>query len=235
MNSQTPRTHARPRRALIASGEGRYSDPWHPYEKTSLAVAEILEQSRWHVDIDPDVDRALTRLTGYDLLIVNAGDPWRSNEASTGGDPNARAGLDDALLRGIGVVALHSSLSSLRDYPSFRRVVGGEWSPGNSWHPPLGMLQIHRAEIGDPRLIEDSEFTITDEAYADLIVDSDVRVQAMYSRDGVEHPVIWTKDAAPHRSGRSAVSALGHDSRAYESESYRRLLGRLADWVCADR
>src|SRR5699024_9887359 len=65
-----------PMRALVASGSGRYADPWHPFPKTSPLLAEILSGSGFEVDVDDDVDASMGRLEGVDLLVVNAADPW---------------------------------------------------------------------------------------------------------------------------------------------------------------
>ncbi|HXH33506.1 MAG TPA: hypothetical protein VNJ54_03730 [Plantibacter sp.] len=98
-------------KTLIASGSGRYADPWHPYDRTSPLIAEVLSTAGFETTIDDDVDQAMTRLDGVDLLIVNAGDPWRSDQP---GDAPCAAidGLAAALERGVGVIAFHAALAA---------------------------------------------------------------------------------------------------------------------------
>jgi hypothetical protein len=62
-------------RVVIATGEGRYADPWHPFATTSQRLETVLEDAGFTVRIDGDLDGAMTRLDGVDLLVVNAGDP----------------------------------------------------------------------------------------------------------------------------------------------------------------
>src|SRR6187431_2920104 len=64
-------------RALLISGAGRYADPWHPFARTSAAVADIVNEAGFAVDIAADVDDALARLaeSALDLLMLNIGDP----------------------------------------------------------------------------------------------------------------------------------------------------------------
>jgi hypothetical protein len=212
--------------AVIASGAGRYTDPWHPYAETSEALAGILRESGWHVDVVADPDAALTALEGVDLLVVNAGDPWRNDAAARGADPAARAGLDAAIDRGIGIIAAHSALSSLRDYPAWRRVIGGAWIEGRSWHPEIGTATLRAVDDADG--IVRGDIVVFDERYSDLEVDAGVRVLAVHDVDGAAHPAVWT-----HEGGgtRAVVSSLGHDARSYESAEHRALLARAARWA----
>src|SRR5688572_591129 len=95
---ETPEPHPAPPpdvsrpRAVIASGAGRYADPWHPFAATSVRLADLLERDGWQVDVIDDPDVALTELEGAALLVVNAGDPWRNDDARRGSVPEAEAG-----------------------------------------------------------------------------------------------------------------------------------------------
>lgn len=219
------------RRALIASGCGRYSDPWHPYPSTTDALSRLLESDGWHVEVSTDPDTALTELDGIDLLVVNAGDPWRNSDDAGGPAAGASEGLDAALDRGLGILAVHSALSTFRDYPSYRRAIGGEWSPGLSWHPPIGRATV-RWESPSDEVFFDGPIDVLDELYTDLVVDGDVDVHGYHVVDGTTHPLIWTKTSIQgDRPSRAVVSALGHDARAYESVAYRGALQRFARWA----
>ncbi|WP_019180788.1 ThuA domain-containing protein [Microbacterium yannicii] len=221
---------ARRPRAVIACGTGRYADPWHPYPETSAAIAELLRADDWQVDVVENPDEALAALDGAALLVVNAGDPWRNGEAARGADPDAEAGLTAAFGRGIGVIATHSALSSLRDYPAFRRAIGGEWEAGRSWHPEIDDAAVR--VVDDAHGIARADFTVFDERYTDLVVDDGATVLAVHDLDGVAHPVVWVRETSPGTAPvRALVSALGHDARAYESEELRAVLTRGARWA----
>lgn len=219
-------------RAVIASGAGRYADPWHTFSETSPAIAQILRLDGWQVEVVEDVDAALAALDGVDVLVINAGDPWRGEDAMRGASPAAERGLADAISRGIGLVGLHCALSSLRDYPAWRSAIGGEWEPGHSWHPELGESLIHATDIDTETALVGNDFTVFDERYTDLIVDPGAEVHAEHILDGVHHPVIWTRELVVGSArARAAVSTLGHGVQAYESIDYRTALVRLIRWA----
>src|SRR5690606_38630264 len=85
--------------AIIATADGRYRDPWHPFDETTPALAGVLSEAGFETHILP-VDEALDNLTSADLLAVNAGDPWRHDPLPLGAPRAAIHGLDAALGRG---------------------------------------------------------------------------------------------------------------------------------------
>ena len=211
-------------RAVIATAEGRYRDPWHAFDETSPALADALTDAGFSCEILP-VDDALARLEGADLLAVNAGDPWRHDPLPSGAPDDAVAGLHAALARGIGVLAMHTSLASLRDYPDWPIAVGGMWLPGMSMHPPLSDAVF---DWVDHPLAGSVPLAATDERYAYLQQLGNRDVVATHQHDGLAHPVVWTRE---HGSARVAVDLLGHDPRSYASNAHRALIARLARWA----
>ncbi|WP_203579916.1 ThuA domain-containing protein [Microbacterium hibisci] len=216
-------------RAVIATGTGRYADPWHPYPATSARIAAALRADGWDVTVDDAVDHALAGLDGVHLLVVNAGDPWREGgvELEHRADPSADAGLRAAIDRGIGLVAVHAALSSLRDYPAWREAIGGEWAPGVSWHPPIGDARVRVVDAEHPVSERMPHLDVFDERYSDLVVDDAVRVLAVHDVEGDEHPAVWITEEPT----RAVVSSLGHDERAYDTPAHVALLQRAARWA----
>jgi type 1 glutamine amidotransferase len=224
-----PEAEPAPPRAVIATGTGRYADPWHPYPETSARIAAALRSDGWEVVVDDDVDHALTTLDGAGLLVVNAGDPWRegATELDRRADPDADAGLRAAIARGIGLVAVHAALSTLRDHPAWRQAIGGEWAPGVSWHPPIGDAGVRVVDATHPVTRGMPGLDVFDERYCDLVVDPGVRVLAVHEVEGAEHPAVWVRE----QPTRAVVSSLGHDERSYDSPAHVALLQRAARWA----
>ena len=214
-------------RAVIASGAGRYADAWHLFTHTSARIAEILADDGWEVQVIDDPDRALASLDGATLLVVNAGDPWRGGDSGRRVDPVAAAGLDHAIDRGIGLIAVHMGLASLRDYPRWREAIGGEWEIGRSWHPPISAAVIPVQGADHPVTAGLSEIALFDELYVDLAVDKDVLVLCAHERDAASHPLVWVREDPT----RAVATAFGHDERSYESASHRALLRGAARWA----
>lgn len=224
------RTDAHPApRAVIATGTGRYADPWHPFPATSARIAAALRDEAWDVTVDEEVDHALAHLDDVDLLVVNAGDPWRHGDAELEPrtDPAADAGLRAAIDRGIGILAVHAALSTLRDHPAWREAIGGEWVPGRSWHPPIADARVRVIDRDHPVTAGLAGFHVVDERYSDLAVDGGARVLAEHDVEGIRHAAIWVRE----QPTRAVVSSLGHDERAYDAPEYVALLQRAARWA----
>lgn len=213
-------------RALIASGTGRYADPWHPFDRTSARIAEVLTGAGFEVTVEPDVDLALQSLAGVDLLVVNAGDPWRDDP--TGGLPprDSIDGLARALERGIGVLAMHAAVSSLRDHPEWAATIGAIWVPGASMHPPIGETEVTGIRLPDAGTVEG--FVVFDERYCRLQRIGRSTVVAEHDGPAMREPTAWVRTIG---AARIAVDVLGHDERSYESAGHRRLVAQLARWA----
>lgn len=213
-------------RAVIASGSGRYADPWHPFPATSALLAELLAESGFDATVEDDVDAALTGLDGVDLLVVNAGDPWRESDIRLAPDHPSVLGLADALDRGIGVLALHSAVASLRDHPGWAAATGAIWVPGASWHPEFGTALITGVAL--PGSDEVSGFEVEDERYCSLQFVGESHVVAWHDGAAGLEPTAWVRRFG---CSRVAVDVLGHDERSYASAGHRDLLRRLARWT----
>ena len=213
-------------RALIASGTGRYADPWHPFARTSPVIADVLSESGFDVTIDDDVDRAVRSLDAVDLLLVNAGDPWRAEQPTASPSEDSLHGLATALERGIGVLAFHCAVASLRDYPDWAAAIGAVWLPGLSHHPPFGRTDVIGAVMPDGTQVAD--FTLDDERYCRLQGIGSRRIVATHPGEGAAEPAAWVRE---YGASRVAVDVLGHDERSYESAGHRRLIRQLGEWA----
>lgn len=219
-----------PMRVLIASGSGRYADPWHPFERTTPLLAEIIESVGFAVDIDDDVDHALTQLEDIDLLVVNAGDPWRDADPVRQEDLAAsQRGLAAAFERGMGVLAMHSAISSLRDYADWYAAIGGMWVPSLSFHPPASSAKITSATTDSLGTFE--EFVVYDEMYSRLQMIGRSEVVAAHVSSLGPEPLAWVRR---HAASRIAVDVLGHDERSFDSDGHRQLVSKLARWAAQD-
>ena len=210
--------------ALIATGQGRYADPWHPFPATSERLKTVLEAAGFTATIDLDLDGAMTRLADVDLLVVNAGDPWRG-----GGDPppaESINGFRTALDRGLGILGLHAAAATMRDYPEWAAAFGAIWLPSISGHPPIDTTGI---TITTTRWGADLvDFDVHDERYSRLQFLGRSDIVATHTVDGVVHPTAWTRTVGPSRV---AVDLLGHDEHSYDSAGHRLLITELARWA----
>lgn len=225
-------------RTLIASGAGRYADPWHPFAETSARLATILGDAGFDVEVDENVDARLADLTDVDLLVTNVGAPGAKDErgavtgpsADPAADDRTRAGLLAHLAAGKPLLALHVSATGFGFIPEWESVLGGIWVRGTTMHPDFGFGRIHvypdRHEI--VRGLHD--FDVNDERYSYLRVADDVQPLASHEHDGVVHPILWSR---VYGSARIVYHALGHDARSYDAPEQRRIIASAARWLTA--
>lgn len=213
-------------RNLILSG-----GPFHDFDATSAALAEVLADVGIESEITEDIAGALSEPSEFQLITVNAlrwqmsaghladqRDRWRFSLPG-----QARTTLLDHLSRGGGLLCMHSASICFDDWQGWPRVLGGCWTWPKSHHPPLGWTSV-RVHGGHPIVEGLRDFDVVDEVYSDL--DLAPGVQPLASSMG--QPLIW---ARPVRRGRVVYDALGHDTRSYDNEIHRSLLQRAAQWT----
>ncbi|MDR2930285.1 MAG: ThuA domain-containing protein [Propionibacteriaceae bacterium] len=220
-------------KAIILSGSGRYADPWHPFAETSPLLAGLAHDAGWDTEIRDDIDHCLAAgLDGIGLIIVNAGDPWHNLDPDHDepADPEvihvARAKLDAAFDRGISLLGVHCAAASLRDYPSYRAGLGGEWVPGQSWHPPRSLLHVR--PLHDSIVEGLCNFTVDDERYSDLTIDP--HTEPLLDVAGEDGDIVlgWARQ---HGSSKIVYDALGHDKASYDSCGHKSFLRRVMSWL----
>lgn len=220
-------------RILIFSGAGRYADPWHPFEETTSAVAQIATQMGADVVVNPSRPDAFDALDEFDLVVVNSG----------GGDPDDRPrpepAWQDAQLRlaaylddGGPLLGLHTAANTFPDWPAWRDFLGGAWLPGTSHHPARSYALFEATETfadhplfagilpqpGLPELDGRPTVLCNDERYTDLVLYQDAVPHLVHETGGVVQPCGWlTRE-------RVLYDGLGHDSRSYASASRCQLL-----------
>jgi hypothetical protein len=223
-------------RAVILSGSGVTADPWHPYADTSAELAGIAREAGFDVEIVLGPVEGLA-LLGDDVrvVIVNAGDPDGEVPADAPAPippadeliAQAADRFDAALDRGVGVLAVHSAASTLRELPAYGEALGARWIAGRSWHPPLGEAPVH--VVGHHEIREGLEdFTVVDERYTGMPLTGVIEPIAEHEEGGIRHPLIWARELG---RSRLVYSALGHDLRSYASPEHRQLLRHALAWL----
>lgn len=211
-------------RALVISGGGRFADPWHPFDKTSAALAQIAEQAGAVVEVNSDADEAFARLEPFDLIVVNVGDPVEDDPQR---DPALRGSLLAYLQRGGALLSMHISSASLRFVPEWGAIVGGVWVRGTTRHPEYGRNRIC-VRSSDPLVAGLSDFDIDDEVYSYFGLEPDVEPLLVHQYEGIEHPLFWKRTWG---TSRVAYDALGHDEEAFKPADHTELLRRTVGWL----
>jgi len=145
-----------------------------------------------------------------------------------------KANLITLLKRGKGLVSLHHSLANYQDWPEFEKIVGGKYFLAPAGGRPQSTfkhdvdLHVKLADPKHPIVAGLTDFDIHDEAYGKFAVGKNV------------HPLLTTKHpesgdcigwAKRYGNARVCYIQLGHDSKAYRNESYRRLVHQAIRWA----
>ncbi|HJE51115.1 MAG TPA: ThuA domain-containing protein [Tessaracoccus flavescens] len=217
-------------RILIASGVGPYADPWHPFERTSPVIAEILREAGHEVELRETDPGSLLDLDTFDLLVVNAGGGIADaeEEPSDSFDDDLQA-LKRYLENEGRVLSIHTSNGAFGQLPEWRKAVGGNWGP-NSFHPDIADAKFDPSPGGIGHLVWKGlkDIEVFDESYSGLDIDREVLPLVQHTTDGETHVMGWAV------GDRVLFDGLGHDERSYQSESRRKLLVNEVEWLLRD-
>ncbi|QCB95213.1 ThuA domain-containing protein [Cellulomonas shaoxiangyii] len=219
-------------------GRGRYEDPWHDDAATAGALQPLLAAEGWDVHVhgtSPALladDGLVAATVGRPDLVVVAAGTGRS-DPDFDGDDAAWAAFHTALAGfvtgGVPLLALHAAANTFHDAPAWSGLVGGRWTDGTSWHPPIGTATFDVADPAHPVTAGLGPVEAFDEQYCDLAVDPGSHVLLTTRHEGRDHPVVWV---APGPA-RVVYDGLGHDVRSWASPSRRDLVRRTVAWLAA--
>lgn len=209
--------------ALILSGGGRYSDPWHAFAATSARLAGIAESLGHTVEIAEELEERLVDLGGVDVVVVNA-----AGGPVTDAHDAAVAGMRAFLARGGRVLAIHVGASTLIGMPDWEGVTGMKWVDGVSMHPTLGLAHVlvHPAHHAIAEPLHD--FDLIDERYCHLRVARDVLPFVAHEHEGTFQPLAWARS---YGKARIVVDALGHGVESYDAREHHELIVRSFQWL----
>ena len=216
-------------RALVFTGGGDYTDPWHPYAESSEQVAEVIRSWGADLEVTGSVHDAVEALADHpDLFVVNAGagpDPHPSDAVLAAA---ATRHVDDG---GI-LLVVHLSTGLFPGDDAWEDLIGARWIWDESGHPPRGEFVVEIED--DPLVAGIADFSIVDESYARLRLRDGSRVLAAHRNDpdGMRHPLLWTRS---RDRGTVVVDLLGHDALSFESPGHRALLERAIALVPPSR
>ncbi len=215
-------------RAVIISGAGRYSDPWHPFEETSAALAEELAHLGLGASVCP-TDGQVPDLAGADLLVVNAGGGSTTDEDDRLPEPAAlRVAAEEFTAGGGPTLVVHTGSNTFYESTRWAELIGGRWVPGTSMHPPLGQATVPVVDREHPITAGLRQLRVRDELYCYLDMAGTARPLVGHDYEDRRHPLVWVHE---HDGVRVVYDAFGHDGQAYAGADRRELLRREVRWL----
>lgn len=140
--------------------------------------------------------------------------------------------------RGIGFVALHHNMGAFQDWPEFKKIAGGKYYtkptkegdkeiPVSTYKHDIDM-DIKVADKSHPITRGLKDFQIHDEGYKYCGFEKDNHVLLTTEHPDSDKTVAWVS-----KYGKAKVCGimLGHDGKAYENPSFRKLLSQAIMWT----
>ena len=216
--------------ALVSTGGHGFQ------EKPFFEMFDSFENLSYDAVVFPEASEKLNPGAAelYDALVFY--DMWQEISEAR------QSAFIDLLQRGKGVVFLHHSILSYPGWEEYPDIVGGHYyvEPHirDGVEIPAGtvdddvQLTVHVADSAHPVTSGVQDFEIVDETYKNFWIDQNIHVLLT-----TKHPSSGAIVGWAHHYGNSRIVyiQLGHDSKAYENTSYRRLVSQAIEWVARGR
>lgn len=155
--------------------------------------------------------------------------------------PEQQQAFVDLLNKGIGLVSLHHNMGAHRDWPEFRKIIGGQfvfaptqidgkehtkstWAHGQDLHCKI-VDEEHPITKGV------SDFDIHDETYGNYYTAPDVTVLMTTDNPKNDPEIAWVKE---YGHSRVFYLMLGHDDLAWKNPMFPEIVGRGIRWAAGE-
>lgn len=217
---------ANPIRVAVVTGGHSFDVPNFYKLFRGLGGVDFYPQHLEHFASSPEADR-----DAYDVVLfygMDQGEPYESGVRSGG---NAREAIERIADQGQGIVVMHHALLAWEKWDYWNKLIGIDV---RNFRYKEGIEMPITVATADHEITQGVEdFKIEDEGYV---------FKGEYDGEGTillttDHPDS-TKQVAWARSqgdARVLCIALGHDKRAWENESFRKILRQGINWAAEDR
>jgi len=197
----------------------------HPYEETTPVLTRFLEEAGHDVTVSESASELAGSLDGFDAIVLNTlRQPATENDLSG----SQRDGLKSYVNNGGGLVSVHISAASCPDWADMKKLTGGGWVLGTSWHPPFGWFEVFIDNPNHPLAKGVSDFWTYDECYCGLDIQPGIDVFMHGVVEGENKPLGWSFKVG---KGKVANIALGHAGSSQLHPNFQRLILNSVDYV----
>lgn len=219
----------------------------------SAEKTQVLVVTGGH-DFEPSF---FTLFEGYDDIEITKAEQPKANEMYADGTakkfdvivlydmwaeiaPEQRKGFVDYLNSGKGLVALHHCLGSYQNWEDYAYLIGGAYVMDKNGREIDGQhykgsdylhdvdMKVQVVNPNHPITRGVKDFEIHDETYKDLYVHPKANVLLQCDHPTSSPVIGWVMS---HEKARVATLQLGHDSKAYANENYRKLVIQAIRWA----
>ena len=137
----------------------------HPYEESTPVLQSFISEAGHRVTLSESAEELAEDLSIFDAIVLNTLRQEATNNDLTGGQ---REGLEGYVSGGGSLLSIHISAASCPDWSQSKKITGGGWVLGESWHPPFGWFQVYVDDTDHPIAKGVSDFWTYDECYCGL-------------------------------------------------------------------
>lgn len=199
----------------------------HPYEESTPVMTEFLQEAGHSVTVSESASELAGSLDGFDAIVLNT---LRQSATDNDLSDAERVGLKGYVENGGGLVSVHISAASCPEWSEMKKITGGGWVLGDSWHPPFGWFQVFFDNPSHPLANGVSDFWTYDECYCGLDIQPGIDVFMHGVVEGENKPLGWS-----HKYGNGTVAniALGHAASSQLHPNFQKLILNSVDYVTA--
>lgn len=206
--------------------------PAHNWSEVALATRDILTASgKFDVKVceDAGILDSADSLKRYDLVFLamyNAKTPTLTSQA--------KENLLSFVKGGKGFAVSHLASASFKEWPEFKQLCGRVWVMGTSGHGPRSVFKVKVVNKTSPITQGIDDFEADDELYAKLQGNASINVLVEADSDWSKktEPLAFTLD---YGQGRVFHEAFGHDRKALEHPSIRKIIVRGCEWAATGK
>lgn len=190
----------------------------HPYEKSTPVLQGFLEDAGHSITLSKSAEELAGDLSAFDAIVLNT-----LRQESTENDLNdaEREGFKGYIANGGSLLSIHISAASCPEWSETKKITGGGWILGESWHPPFGWFQVYIDQSDHPVTSGVSDFWTYDECYCGLDLQPGIDVFMHGVVEGDNKPLGWTHQ---YGLGKVVNIALGHADSSQQHPQFQRLI-----------
>ena len=197
----------------------------HPYEESTPVLQEFLEEAGHSITLSESADELSGDLSGFDAIVLNT---LRQEATNNDLNDSQREGFEGYVAGGGSLLSIHISAASCPDWSETKKITGGGWVLGESWHPPFGWFQVYIDQPDHPIAAGVSDFWTYDECYCGLDIQPGIDVFMHGVVEDEIKPLGWTHSFG---EGKVANIALGHAGSSQEHPLFQKLILNALEYL----
>ena len=191
----------------------------HPYEESTPVLQAFLEEAGHSTTVSESANELSGDLSAFDAIVLNT-----LRQEATDNDLNnsQREGFKGYVAGGGSLLSVHISAASCPDWSQTKKITGGGWVLGESWHPPFGWFEVTIDQTDHPITAGVSKtFWTYDECYCGLDIQPGIDVFMHGVVEDDIKPLGWTHQFG---AGKVVNIALGHAASSQQHPQFQKLI-----------